>query len=288
MSEQNWPQLAMDGRQFGGRDYDELGFDRAFFETLADWVGCSKDENTIVALREEHYFAVQLYFKQKATHEAQVERAKEEKALEHLKRCVAALSFALDDLEESGLALPKLLHSVDTHPAHLGNPDTYPLTGLFGHARYRPFDGIEDILMHLSVAAERAIARKPEDLPKGPTIPNAEISREEIRERITRHLASKSHGSNPEETYKELKRDWRTPKDFPLAVFTKQFQILWERFSPHLFTGGHNYGGPTSFNSNPVLAIEYCLKVQRTPHTRSSIGNAIQKIRTGVYDIEVL
>lgn len=278
MSEKGWPEIASPIRKFGDRRYDEFEFDRPFFEKLADWIGCSKGEDSILSLREPHYFALQGYYRGKADFAGQVKRADEENALETIKQCADALWFALDDLSEVGRAQDKLIEGIQTHPFNQESPDDYLLSKLLGHPVIDPFSGLETLLRDISVAAERAIASPPPKSPREPLIPSPDTKREIIRENFTRSIANRSYKDSPQTVFKRIKTEHRLPKDYAILMFLVQFKPLWKKLSPHTFTEGKHHERE-GYISHTVMAVKYCLDKQGESHTQSEIGSAIKKIK---------
>ena len=243
MSENEWPEIAPAIRKFGNLRYREFGFDRSFFEELSTWIGCPKDEDTIRSLREPHYFALQRYYYGQDELLRQVKREDEDNALTELKRCADALSFALDDLGGIGLSKTKFLESIKTHPRNIDASASYLLADLLGHPEVEPFKGLEALLRDISVAAERAIPRKPIVGKAEPLVPYPMPDRAIIRDNFTKHIARNSFEEIPQKVFEDQKAAGRLTQDFPVLSFLVEFKKLWLAHSPHTFTEGKPHSG---------------------------------------------
>lgn len=267
-----------------GHDYEAFGFDDAYFNQLASFMGLDAETLDWEAFLSDHFNLLYGYLQSVALEENQTSITAENKALEKIRKLAGDLTEKLQDIHSVGSAGARLFDEINRFPASSDDPENRNIRMLLGDPAFAPFEEIVIFLNQLQVGLERAKIKQPKPHDQRPPSADVQANYRSHRERILRDFANAT--DTPSETYQKRQADYNLRTNHALMSFTELFEDMWHEYSPLPFTEGKYEPDAHQHISATVDAAQHILGKLGSPDLRSLIEKKVREVREDRYKSE--
>lgn len=268
-------------KDYGRQNYDEFGFDAAYFETLANLMGVTADVS-LENLEVDHFELVSVYFQSKRFEETAVSIEDENKALQKTQDHITALMIALNDLgfkgEIEGRIFKELISGHGSSFEHNG----LRLSDLAGPQGPFLFENVVGLLFDLQLALEHSKIRRFKEDPVVESTLLTNIKAKTRAENLKRNVAAAalaSQDEDPKERYQRLSKEYGKPRELPLLRFLEEFSVFWLKYSPLPFSEGRYEPDARQYISRTVDTAQFCLKQMNADYPFNTVAKQLRAVR---------
>lgn len=268
-------------QKYAGQNYDDFGFDTAYFFELIKLMGTPENAN-LNDLEVDHFKIVSAYFQLLKLEERSISIEQENKALQKAQDHITALRLSLNELKFLGGADTRFFNELSSGTGSAFELNGVRLSDFAGTDKAFVFDEVTSLLYDLQLALEHSKIRRFKAPPKIESTLLIRMTAESPEEFVRRDIASaalESQEEDPKTRYQQLSKEYGKPRQQPLLGFLLELESLWSKYSPLPFSEGRYEPQARQYISRTVDTAQFCLQKMKRDYPYNTVAKKIRAVR---------